>query len=752
MEKINKIICTDKCRSHVCGLLPFVRYNGTSEIEYVTKDTVGGNYGHYACDPCLINANGKELSRLRTLDILKDFYYTKHSIKNGVFVKKATITEEEVLKITCTNTGNTVSSVTTTQIVFKPQDQVEKYEILDLKYFNKGQHNYSFVVPNEYIEAVEKTPDTRSEEEEKLIDIIDFHKEVIDSGTDFLLILNYNKVAEYNVKWEKWLRGKEKLILDGEYNTPSNILKFYTDVKKYILGETDSDDIVYITSEIKDLGDVIIDEEKAFFTYLPPTMDLQIILNNESNCNYNYCTYEYSVYDGFLKDAVKKYTPTENLRPQWLEYDENQRGGYCESKLPTLIHPSSIMVGDNILGIYKTFGDNYEGGQLFKCVYCTGTSVQTNTYEHKQEVYYLHNTSEEAFLEDGPIQISIGEEELPTPNGDPYQIIGVSVITSSTTKSTVITPIEYDDKDGEKVTLRSITQTDIILRTYGWWECEKITAISNGAWSYNGHEIICGDGEDLRPYNSSNSTAGKKTHKYRNVTILECASKLINKTNVNTGDIFFFLSRYDNGKVRGSKKLENINSDGGEIHSLGIPYKAGEKLNNVSYEDGTEVYDKILITSASGDTMDIIYGLGISVDENGNESIGIKCKDSFHYEKEVLKNISIDGVYNVGVYCDILSNNLGVVGVSSKEYKGLRKVQQSKIMGMTVGSIWTSNNAVEALLFTREGFEELKEDPKYNINLSFNRGNAAAWESHYKLSECNTMEDLENYGNNFFNL
>ena len=45
-----------------------------------------------------------------------------------------------------------------------------------------------------------------------------------------------------------------------------------------------------------------------------------------------------------------------------------------------------------------------------------------------------------------------------------------------------------------------------------------------------------------------------------------------------------------------------------------------------------------------------------------------------------------------------------------------------------------------------------KEEPKYNINLTYNRGNAAAWENHFKLSECNTLEDLENYGNNFFNL
>jgi hypothetical protein len=78
--------------------------------------------------------------------------------------------------------------------------------------------------------------------------------------------------------------------------------------------------------------------------------------------------------------------------------------------------------------------------------------------------------------------------------------------------------------------------------------------------------------------------------------------------------------------------------------------------------------------------------------------------------------------------------------------------KMAKILGMEVGTTWTKDGAVGALLYTKDGYEGLQEEPKYNINLMYNRGNAAAWENHFKLSECNTMEDLENYGNNFFNL
>lgn len=38
------------------------------------------------------------------------------------------------------------------------------------------------------------------------------------------------------------------------------------------------------------------------------------------------------------------------------------------------------------------------------------------------------------------------------------------------------------------------------------------------------------------------------------------------------------------------------------------------------------------------------------------------------------------------------------------------------------------------------------------VDISIDRGRASAFETHYKLSECSTFEDLENYGNNFFNI
>ena len=63
-----------------------------------------------------------------------------------------------------------------------------------------------------------------------------------------------------------------------------------------------------------------------------------------------------------------------------------------------------------------------------------------------------------------------------------------------------------------------------------------------------------------------------------------------------------------------------------------------------------------------------------------------------------------------------------------------------------------SNDMVSAPVFTRESTEYLPDETKNTFNVIIDRGNAAAFEKHFKLSECNTFEDLKNYGNNFYNL
>jgi len=76
----------------------------------------------------------------------------------------------------------------------------------------------------------------------------------------------------------------------------------------------------------------------------------------------------------------------------------------------------------------------------------------------------------------------------------------------------------------------------------------------------------------------------------------------------------------------------------------------------------------------------------------------------------------------------------------------------SKIIEKPFGEIWNKEEATTTPAFKEDFLNGICEQPKVSVNITVNRGRASAFESHFKLTECNTLEDLENYGNNFFNL
>ena len=215
------------------------------------------------------------------------------------------------------------------------------------------------------------------------------------------------------------------------------------------------------------------------------------------------------------------------------------------------------------------------------------------------------------------------------------------------------------------------------------------------------------------------------------------------------GDKYYVMARYDNGLI----EPDDVKGKNGQIKSMKIPYKVNEPQNIVSYEDGTIIYDKIISTTKieGANKMTIKYAKGITSGDTEEQS-GIHYEETLYYSENNLAKVPIDGLYMADLYYDVLGDDSEKTSVYSEEFRKYRLVRKAKITGMEVGTQWTEESAVNAMLFTKDGYEGLQEESKYDINLLYNRGNAAAWENHFKLSECNTMEDLVNYGNNFFNL
>ena len=117
-----------------------------------------------------------------------------------------------------------------------------------------------------------------------------------------------------------------------------------------------------------------------------------------------------------------------------------------------------------------------------------------------------------------------------------------------------------------------------------------------------------------------------------------------------------------------------------------------------------------------------------------------------------VRGMAHKGDFGIKFYYDSIDTESTKVTVYSEEYGLYRKANRARIVGMEVGTTFNDEEMFDAPVFTREDSGLFMTDPKKVFNVTINRGSAAAFESHFKLSECNSIEDLENYGNNYYNL
>ena len=802
MDRISKTICIDNSRSHRNGLLPFVRFGGSGTIEEASTEGTNGNYGQYVCD-FTIYSGETEYMRLRYLDVIKKYNFTQEQIRNGIFVKKYVIKQDELTKLDCEEGTSAITSENLNIFITDFDERSTKltYEFrpLDSQYFYEKNGYYVYEQPLQYAEIEDKNDDELTDDEKALKEKIENIESFIDSEKLFIILPNYDDVIKYNKEWNEWWQenfkdeGWEAYIFDG-YEPNENIsaeFKFCYDVDSYILGRVEVvysgntgskvPNYVYYTEigdrikwfegnsgvtasayenssketewlikqwEERGGGDFynflknikytdkwqtnkeVGGENNRTFKYSPPLLNLEAIINAEIENEYLFTPYEYSVVNNLKENAVREYSATSesNLKPQFITYD-SAHTVKVESQLQTLIDPMAIQVYRDIFGSFEYFDESGVTGQMFECTYCTGWtepyayfSQSTITYTYKDEVNDQGESTGKKILASSGIEkvdYDIIEEKCPSSDGA-YQCCCVSILDTSGGTASSNTITKGDETYPE---IRVIGKSFSSWTQYGWWKCVK----------YDG-ELDCADGENVEP--------GSKY--YRNVTIVSCIDSLVGKRNV--GDTYYVLARFDNGKIGGQTICD------GTIKSLKIPYIPGKELNIVSYEDGTEVYDKVVSITPKEDqgVIEIEYVKGVT--RGFEDSTGVHYKDTINYTSNIFDIVPIDGVYPSELYYEVLDLEKSKETVFSNEYVLNRKALRSEIIGMEVGTQWTGEGAVSALLFTKDGAEGLQEEPKYNINMLYNRGNAAAWENHFKLSECNTMEDLENYGNNFFNL
>ena len=811
MDRIEKIINIDNSRSHRNGLLPFVQYGGDGKIKEVTAIDTNGNYGQYVCDFCIYSGGTDvEIARLKYLDVLRNYYTIQENLRDAVYVKKTKTPVDLVSKIEQEKKDGCISAEMKTSYSEREETFKEDFEEitekgryeyipLDINLFRANKFGYVFTEPN-------IPEEDRTREEEALLEKVSKHKELIGNSDFFVLVPNYDEVMRLNSWWNGWWASNfkpkewEKDVFDGYTQCDNAEFKFCEDVEKYILGQievvgsgitgsqvpnfvyyvnhfglknwfethsaatvaayeepTKENEWIRYTWEERGGGNfydfltkntpiwqhyianpIVSEEQTKYFKYAAPTVDLGVIINAEEEYETLYNVYEYSVNGGRKEGAVKPYiVPASGigsaLTASWAECTN----AYCESRLDTLIHPKALRMTNDVFGIFEEFDKNSGyTGQLFECIYCTGYSKAplVSVYYSGINTTYIDEKDEEGNVINTEIKKEyVGEtyfntimEECPLTNA--YQIFGTTVIEESAGTYSAYTIVSGTK---EKPLEERFYWSACTWNKYGWWECSKSNAT----------DVICGDGENIKPYKNNG------TKKYRNVLIVSCLHSMVESPKA--GDKYYVMARYDNGLI----EPDDVKGKNGQIKSMKIPYKVNEPQNIVSYEDGTIIYDKIISTTKieGANKMTIKYAKGITSGDTEEQS-GIHYEETLYYSENNLAKVPIDGLYMADLYYDVLGDDSEKTSVYSEEFRKYRLVRKAKITGMEVGTQWTEESAVNAMLFTKDGYEGLQEESKYDINLLYNRGNAAAWENHFKLSECNTMEDLVNYGNNFFNL
>ena len=741
MEIIRKKTGIDKCRSHHTGILPYIPYNGTPMKTLVKGGSVNGNYGQYVCDFVIYSGytSGmtseimtgssmtyqlkKEIMRYRYLDIIRKYNFIKKRLRDGIYARRHIVELPGI---------GTISAWTTTEITGSTCGVIEdglasrsKYaftpaEVTDF-IFSEGLYTY-------------KGDDSRILSEDYLV-----------------LVRDCDKIIEYNEEWNEWWTAAAELIgitdyelkvrFFGEYTRGDSVSEFIFphDVDLYILG------LIEVLSDIKgarvpaEISYTAInsllkwfDRNRPLYEYAKdnPTDENEKIVNlwrEKGGDEF----YEY------LKGLTAKWI--KDVSPSWAQ-------GPFPSFASPVIEYDVLTVNDaGYERLYTPYEYSVEGDETVSAVReyevpvsGMGSGLRPGFVEYAdgeepvvESMLETVQSPEKMRVSDGIV--GIFDKFSDSDSGLTGQLYECRYASANRNEL----PVSYKGNENVQVIFDHISGN-----THYYWLCSASTA-----------SLPCGDDESIGP----------NVRKYRNVAILSTIPYVINpdgnhETNpVEIGDTYYFMAAFKNG-VYGPYGA--IDSPSGEISYLRLPYNAGERLNITSYVSGTSysqsdfdgaetTYDMVSSIVRYDSEVTIEYVIGATSGAS-SATTGIHYREVIPYETG-RTTVSIDNVYMGEIYYEKADNESIKEYVYSDEYRLYRLANRAKITGMEVATLWTEWS-INTPLITRDGTEGLMEEPKYDVEVEYNRGAAAAWENHFKLSECNTMEDLEKYGNNVFNL
>lgn len=734
-------------------------------------------------------------ARLRYCDILSWYNFIQEQLRNGIY---GVSTSREIViqtPINCSSeecvygcSGNEENETTDEINCF-----VADESILELKYnfhplnidlFKHIGHGIYQLL------EIDELDDNVSEEE-----LADAQVVIENADTPIILLPNYNMCMKYESMWvswwQKWFGNNWGNDLFDNYEE-HQYFQFCQDFEKYCLGKINVPETYQLNGDDIDITGILVPESitytevgtlrnwfetndipdksedlqkewdnrggDAFYDFINNITPNWIIPAEDEeqeegvvSCGLSYLVPYISVpitlynkhdYEGTYENYLDDYQPFSavGLYSGYSVFENShfvtlEDSGKVESQLDRFQDEHTVYV-NGAKGVWGMFGDDDTMSPIFKCTMRSGYT-ESDEAETSQSLYAIYNDGRQELLSQDNASYT------------PPSIVGANIdrifiskqkVSAITIEETIEEPLEDEIAQG----FSAVVETNkSVLYEFVWWECKRLT-------KDEAQDFKCYDDEIVLP---------NEDNKYRNIFMLSCIDNVVDSCEC--GDYFYFLPKIDNGII-----AEN----GGDINGVGfscfdIPFKNNTFINMTVIDniDGEDIYigdyippDGIVINNNQC-VFNYVVGGRATYDTTTEQFIeipntGIRYRETCFISMNEKGYTDIDGFLNVEYFYNNLVREDLKTMVYSDEYRMYRFANQADLVGMEVGTMWTEDNAIIAKLFTKESSNQFLYTPSVKPNVLLERGTATAFESYFKLAECNTFDDLQNYGNNYFNI
>ena len=527
---------------------------------------------------------------------------------------------------------------------------------------------------------------------------------MIEEGKYYVIINDYEKYVEYEKAWKSWWEEND-LSYDNEFPVGEGDFAFCKAFEKYFIGKVEVPDTILGAKVPPYVYYVDVEGYKDWFEKNGMTAkeavakkpkELREAFDNMGGLEfYNFLT------------KLSKSIP-------WI------------TELPTVSGAYGVSFVTPYISLPITLEDNHEYGGIYES-YLYSYSEKDGEFKeafsefdgYGSDIMRWYEPTEAIFV-DSQLSAVIDKEATEVDN-----ITGVWGTFGGGVSN--IFKCVFREGPNSLSGDRGVENVRISEGSYGHWDCKRLSLAA-------ADRIKCGDGERVN----------NGDEKYRTITILECIRDIVKDPIL--GSEYYFLVKRDN--------CESV--------PFRVPYSENS-YHNMSETSDPTIYTGDYVTSieTTDNTWKIQYVIGGQAKSTDGgltftsiDKTGVKYEEEYEYRPKQAMITSIDGHDGIRVVYDWIGIEESKQEVYSEQYRIYRKTNLAKIVGMEVGSIMAGKNKslIKAMIFTRDGSDSLPNETKDTLNVVLDRGMAAAFERHFKLSECNTFEDLKNYGNNFYKL